>query len=56
MNKSKNKGPSEGLKGVTHLLMSLVGAPRQPAPYKTNKIQQDYKIRKGYKPLVLVET
>jgi len=44
MNKSKNKGPSEGLKGVTHLLMSLVGAPRQPAPYKTNKIQQDYKI------------
>merc|ERR1711874_801207 len=44
MNKSKNKGPSGGLKGVTHLLMSLVGAPRQPAPYKTNKIQQDYKI------------
>jgi len=44
MYKSKNKGPSEGLKGVTHLLMSLVGAPRQPAPYKTNKIQQDYKI------------
>lgn len=32
------------MKGVTHLLMSLVGAPRQPAPYKTNKIQQDYKI------------
>merc|ERR1711953_1500502 len=44
MNKSKSKGPSEGLKGVTQLLMTLVGAPRQPAPYKTNKIQQDYKI------------
>ena len=53
MSKFNNKGPSEGLKGVTQLLMTLVGAPRPPAPYKTNKISQDYKIRKGYKPLVI---
>merc|ERR1712038_515838 len=44
MSKFNNKGPSEGLKGVTQLLMTLVGAPRPPAPYKTNKISQDYKI------------
>ena len=50
MNKSpKSRGPSEGLKNVTHFLMSLVGAPRAPAQFKTNKITQDYKIRKGYK-------
>jgi len=45
MNKSpKSRGPSEGLKNVTHFLMSLVGAPRAPAQFKTNKITQDYKI------------
>ena len=50
MNKApKPKGPTEGLKNVTHFLMSLIGAPRAPAPYKTSKISQDYKIRKGYK-------
>ena len=48
MNKSaKSKGPSDGLKNVTQFLMSLVGAPRPPAPYKTSKISQDYKIREG---------
>merc|ERR1712038_2136265 len=41
---NKSKGPSDGLKGVTQLLMTLVGAPRPPAPYKTSKISQDYKI------------
>jgi len=45
MNKApKPKGPTEGLKNVTHFLMSLIGAPRAPAPYKTSKISQDYKI------------
>merc|ERR1711936_213142 len=41
---NKSKGPSDGLKNVTQFLMSLVGAPRPPAPYKTSKISQDYKI------------
>ena len=44
---NKSKGPSDGLKNVTQFLMSLVGAPRPPAPYKTSKISQDYKIREG---------
>ena len=41
----KNKDASEGLKNVTHFLMSLIGNPKNPAQYKTNSIEDDYKIR-----------
>ena len=41
----KNKDTSEGLKNVTQFLMSLIGSPKNPAKYKTNSIDDDYKIR-----------
>jgi len=43
----KNKDASEGLKNVTHFLMSLIGNPKNPAQYKTNSIEDDYKISSG---------
>ena len=43
----KNKDASEGLKNVTTFLMSLIGnpSPKNPTQYKTNNIEDDYKIR-----------
>ena len=46
-NKDKEKKTSEGLKNVTQFLMNLIGNPvaKDPAKYKTNNINEEYKIR-----------
>jgi len=48
-NKDKEKKTSEGLKNVTQFLMNLIGNPvaKDPAKYKTNNINEEYKISAG---------